>query len=324
MKSAFFVTIAALLVHMAAAPAADAPGTNADLKFMPADSNVLIAVRVDQILGTTMAKRLKQDGGDLAQLIASQLEQTSEHGFGSPLSNVDSLTMAGSVGAKDSLVVAVHFKQAVKAETILKSRKLPGGKGEKQPSFKEIKVGPFTLYESPDVFRQSFCIVSEKVMLSGDAKLLRSVLERKEPKYRSEMQAALEKTDFTRSLNLVMDIKGMRAAKGDAFPVGTLPGVDLNKLLSNTDWIVKSIQVGDDKITATGTASCSNPKDAALLQQQSMATIATVMKELEKRGAPKEILEVLGGAKVEVSGNTVSGGTTIPLEVILKALKAAQ
>ena len=90
------------------------------------------------------------------------------------------------------------LKQAVKAEDVKKAREEPRFKGDKGTTYKETKVGSFTMYEpEKDEYREAFCVVSDKVLVVARAKQLKPVLERnKMPEWSAGIQAGMKQADF--------------------------------------------------------------------------------------------------------------------------------
>ena len=220
-----------------------------DLKYMPNEVSLLTSERVDQVLNSPAGKEKKQfgfQGGDALK---------SQHGLGN--NNIDRVTSGTGLGN----ITVITTLSSVDAAEI--ASKLGG-------SFTETKVGSYTMMESKGAGK-TFCVVGRKKVIYGDAKTVRTVLERDQaPKLSEQMQSGLNKADFTNSVVMVM-----------VMHVGKMPG--LNVPLAEIIITEGNYSNYSSTITMRQTLIYPNETDAASVRKQAEDNV-TVRQQMAGQG----------------------------------------
>jgi hypothetical protein len=237
--------VLAIAVALTASPLAAVAAPADDLRFLPADTQFMLFLRVDDLLANRETVELPRELGPLARL-----EEEAEKGVraevGTSLTNLESLLVGGSV--KGEPLEVVRFKEPVKVTDILTARRQPHAKGDKATVYKEHRAGTFTIHEPDRQDVDAFCAVEPKGVLLARPTVLRAALERgKRPKFGADMEAALELVDLTRTFAGAFDVRACRAGNGGKLNVVPwLKGLDLDSLLKGANSAAFSIQLGKE------------------------------------------------------------------------------
>jgi hypothetical protein len=224
-------------------PAAAAPAD--DLRFLPADTQIVLFLRVDDLLANRENVELPRELRPLARL-EEEAEKAVRAEVGTSLANLESLLVGGSV--KGDPLEVVRFREPVKVSDILAARRQPRDKGDKATAYKEDRVGTFTIYAPDRQDVDAFCAFEPKGVLLARPMVLGAVLGRgKRPQFGADMEAALELVDFKRTFAGAFDVRACRAGNGGKFHVVPwLRSLDLDNLLKGANSAAFSIQLGKE------------------------------------------------------------------------------
>jgi hypothetical protein len=272
------VALASLLALAPLTPAAP-PTAQDDLRFLPADSQFVLMLRMDQLLASPGLVELPRQwsrllpgeqrvaGRALLDRIEAEADDYVRTEIGTPLKNVERLLVGGNV--KGEPIEVVRLKDPIKAADILAARKRPRSEKEKPVGYKEVRVGGYTFYEPDRDDVDAFCVIDEKGILLGKAKALCATLEDGEKRrpFSADMEAALKLADFAQTFVGAFDLRGVRE-KGN-LPVSASP-VDLNKVLEGGTAAAISIRAGDD-FTVRAAVRCKDAAAARAVKERAYA-----------------------------------------------------
>jgi serine/threonine protein kinase len=276
-----------------------------ELKYMPADAQVIFAVRVDKLLASDAYKQFRQESR-ASEKEAGELEKHVEEAFGLPVSAIERIVFsAGSSGES----VAVRTTREVSAADLL-------GLIKRRSLFKESKVEAHTLHESEDRDGSALCVVNKKLVLYGTSRGLRAALQRdKKPEFSEGLRAAMGQVDFSRTVALACDLKspdftrGLRSGGGDN---------DATKVLEQVQGLAVQVKVGSD-IAAQYTLLCKDAVGADEVKKLLDATLLVLRKNKELSRDAGELLNVT----LAVSGSKVTGAASFKAVTVSEALKNA-
>ncbi len=175
------VTVALLaLVLSSRTPAADPVQTDV-LKYLPADANVAMIVRMDRVLVSDGFKKLRK----AVPMIDKEFESGFKKEFGFEVGNVVQMTAGFNTRMPEGAsawgnVTVVQLKSPVKLDAFLKAQSEPRNDGGKPTTFTAEKVGKFTMYvPSKESKRgnEAFCAIDDKTFLGGKPASVKAVLE---------------------------------------------------------------------------------------------------------------------------------------------------
>ncbi len=165
-----------------------------ELKYMPNNSQYIASVRVEELLKSDVFKELRRETPELDKQMTAGMNKE----MGLAMEDIEQMVTGGS-GPKDMIVV-VRSKKALNAAD-LRSK-------NKNGTYTETKVGKYVMQESQGVGSPAFCVVDKKLLVLGDKEAVRSVLTRdKKPEFSKNMQAAMKKVDFSKTIAVAADIK---------------------------------------------------------------------------------------------------------------------
>lgn len=205
------------------------------MKFLPEDCQSIVAINVRQILDSEIYQQLQRDNADL-----SRRSDDLTALVGIPVTNMESV-LIGTGSGSEAAVVIVQTRQPAEASTI---RGLRRG-----VRFREVRVGNYTLYEEtgkslPGLLGMvggafpgfedaasttaAFCVVDRMLVVLGNGKDLRAVLQRdRNPDLPQGLRDALEHVDLSKSLVFAAnrrDIKESGLAALGSFELDGLAG----------------------------------------------------------------------------------------------------
>jgi hypothetical protein len=277
-------------------------GPGDELKYMPDNCQMLASVRVEQILKSDAYAELKREVPEAEELLKKEPKLLL------PLDDIAVISMGLSFKDADNAIVVIQTKSAVSAADIKSHRK--------NESYKEVQVGRYTLYEGNS---EAFCIAESKLVVFGKAAAVRKVLERdKKPELSEGMKAAIKQVDFSKSMVVAINTKGVELPKSSdpAGPANPVPGpIDLPDITKNLENLIKEIegvglelQVRADMET-TFTLICQDSKtaeDYRKLIDGIMVLVKKIAMLVEKDEATaKELGDSFDAWKCSTSGNKV-------------------
>jgi hypothetical protein len=304
MKTPRAVIVAVLFI--AALPAAAAPPD--ELKYLPADSNLVVAARPELLLTSAAWKSLLAGARDSVKILVAQIDADIKAQTGLPLADVDSLLVGGNV--KNSPIVVLRLKKAITPADVAAARKADG-------PFKESKVGTSTLYSSDS--GASFCVPDDRTLIVGKTTELHGVLVRgKLPAFSSFLQSALDRMDFAAPLALAVDVEGTRTALPDRTPFMLAPGLDLHPMVEVSTNVAITLKAGAD-FDVRASVQCYTSKDSAGFSSRIPGLLARLARDAVENGVvPKEAAEIVQKAKAEVNGDSVVINLRCPPDTVVK------
>lgn len=277
-------------------------GLGDEVKYLPNNCQMIVAVRPEPILNSDAYKNIKKE------VPTWEPEKDIEQLAGIPVSNMQQVIIGVSAGADNNqdAVFVIKTVKTVSADDI-KSKKTG-------ITPQETKVRDITLYE---VFGQAWCLPDSKTVLIGKGDTLKKVLERDKPAELSDgLRGALKDADFSKSLTMAMDSKEMYAKMKKS-------GVDFEKAwekigianpMGDIDGGAYQVDVGKD-IKFQSVMLCKDSKTA-----EDIKKISDGMAAFLKRLLPK--YDSFETWESSVSGARVHGSMTIKTESVVKFIRA--
>jgi len=283
-------------------------GPGEAMKFMPDDCKVLISVKWDDIEKSQVFQDLRKSNPDIEKKFGGDAEKAFElfkkKGVDTVLIGLsgNAASLMGGGGSPKGCVV-VTFKESISGKECLDAHK-DGG------SYKENKVGSYTVYEGPT---DSFSVVSSKMVVFGDKDVLSSVLKRDKKLDVSErLKAAIDKVNFSKGVAIAADVKDLTPAgskgPGGAPGGGKDPMAGFQKAGEEVEGMAMQVTVGSD-IGIECTLMCKSAKGAEDIKKTAEGLSA--MLGFLGGAVPKEAKEILDSLKVNVAGTTVTATLTI-------------
>jgi hypothetical protein len=262
-----------------------------EIRYLPTGTINIQNKRVDQIRSSSLYKEFGKD-------IGSGEFDVLEKQFGIAADKIDFVLTGHNKNGET--VTVVRTKSSIKDADI---------KGNLKGDFKEEKSGKNTIWEpkAGGGVPHSLCVVDSKVVLYGQTKVLKSVLERdKAPEFSTAMQTAMKKADFSKSETHVLDVSDNKDAKFNTFVGGTKAG--------GLESEITEIDVGSS-LTMRGTAIYKDSSSASDAKKE-------LDEGLEKAKKDPGFKEVASDVSFSVSssGNAVS----IEMRVSGSAIKKKQ
>jgi hypothetical protein len=281
-------------------------GIDDDLKFMPANCQVVASIRFDQLLQSDVFKELRRDIPQIDQGMKASLNQDSG------IATEDIEQMLFGVGANDQdVIVVIHTKKAVESRDIVS--KIKGA------TYTEAKVGKYSVQEPQNALQPAICVVDKKRVVVGKKESLRAVLQRdKKPEFSKNLQEAIKATDFSKTVAFAMDAKA-----GRSNPAGGLGMLGANKdvfgALEKTNGIAAQFKIGSD-VRWEMTLLC---QDAASAKDVKKLIDGFLVMGKNNKDMPQEVRDLME-LNLKVDGNKVTGGNTFKVSPLIKTFKQQQ
>jgi hypothetical protein len=290
--------VLALLVVLPSSAQAYPEGDDV-LKFLPEDSQFVVSVKVASFLKSGVWTEMRQEVKDLNDLAKSFKDST-----GLTPDEVDQLVLSGRRG---EIFMVVRTNKAINGPDLAASIK--------GSTFKETKVGRFTIYENQKDADESFAVFDNKTLLVGRAAQLKTVLMRdRTPRFSAAMRTALAQTDFTQTLAFAADVKVFADGKTQAGP--------LDAFTEPVIALAGSARAGDD-LTVKLTILCKDA-EAAEDGRKLLDGVLVFVKYAYKndKDVPKEVIDLVRRVKVTTDGNSIHATATIPAAALAKATRS--
>src|SRR5262249_30180088 len=170
-------------------------------RYVLDDSNVLLVVRLDQLLASRAFGKMRRAHVAIRFMEEEGFRQT----FGFGTANVERIVVGFNNKHPDRYVSVFHLNGAIKAETILKAKA-----SDPEQKLIEEKVGSFTLHAPAK--GEGFCLVDDRTLLKRGARELRAVRARPGPAALSAgLKEALKQAAPAATLTLAVDISALPA-----------------------------------------------------------------------------------------------------------------
>jgi hypothetical protein len=303
---------AALSVSLApAAPVPVDPVKNGDdFKYLPADTNLLFVIRMDQLLASDGFKKLCKE----VPMFEKEIDRSSRHEFGVAFNNIQRMTMGGHVKSEGPVGV-IRLKNPVKVDDVVKARSEPRFEGDKGPNFKTENVGRFVMFVPDKEYLNAFCLLTMDSMLYGKAKQVRAALEAERKTELSDgLRAALKEAEPGAAVTLAMDGKVLTLEKAPP-----IPGVDFAKL-GGVSGMSLTVKLDGGNVTLRGVGVCKDEATVAEGKKQAEAMLkfaSDQMKTLPPNTVPKELLELPGKVKISTKGTIGVATVTVKDEAVI-------
>jgi hypothetical protein len=260
---------------------------------------------------------------------AEEMEKKGSETSQYKLSDIDRLTFA--VSGKGETVQVIRTKKDVKVADVLAEVKAKF-KGS-DIKIKETAVAGHTLCV-PDA-GSAFCVVSSRLILMGDGKTLKAVLERgKKPEFSATFDAAFRAADFSKTAAAAFDVAGLAGAakksrdRGEPPPVlGELPlpgdllqEITADRFLEAIQGFALDVKVGSD-VAVRATVICKEATTAEDLRKTAEAGLVFAKAGAAKENAPREVIEMIEAVKVASSGKNMTMTATLKTASLIKAIK---
>ncbi len=282
-----------------------------DLKFLPSDAQIIISVRVEQGINSSVWKDLKKEIKEM-----EKPEKEFEREMKMPLTDVERITMGGNMG-KGQPIVIVTARKTIKAADIQSGMK----ENNKEAKFTEKKVGSYTMYENDSKWGESFAVVGSKVVVIGPAEDLKKILERnKKPEFAAGMQKALDKADFSKTIAFAVNVKELDDRAKKEMSRELPPGSNID--LDSVEGVAGYLHASSD-LSASFTATCKDSGTAEKLKKQADESLNDGKKQLKEIPfpMPKEVSEIIASVKVSQSGATATVSLTVKSATIISIYK---
>ncbi len=275
-------------------------------KFFPGNSELVVSVKVDEILSGNFYSQLKKDIPGLEEMLDFK-KLTDETGL-VPADISQVIAAVYFTGASPEGVGIVKMKKAVTAEELL--AKHAG------PPLKKETVGRYTVYLESE---GGVCLVDGKTIVVGSSKALRDVLTRdKEPELSLELKRVLQQADFSKTVAVAANLKGIQAQQ--AAMLGGSVGLDpakTDKLLKSMDGIVVQATLASD-VDLTVTVLCADARAAEEIKTQLTDALAPLKQNPD--ALPKEIKDVLDKTTFSTNGSSVVVASRFAVAPLIKVV----
>jgi hypothetical protein len=284
-------------------------GPDAYVRYLPDNTQFVAAVNVEELLNSKAYKQLS----DEFPKVEKDLDLEGE--FGLSLKDISSVVIGGNPGSgKQELVVVVRTTRAVKASDL--TSKAKNGK------FNSETVGSYTVYTRG---KDALCVPESKLILLGEAETLKKVLKRdRAPELSPGMKAALKETDFSKTIAVAADLKGLVGKSGGRQGNNAMGGLPFSggadEILKNAEGVGGWVSVKSDiawKITVIFKDSTS-ASDAKKLFDGAIVSLKNA------RNVPSEASELIDGMDIKAIGNRVEIRGGIDVSKLLKLVKSAK
>lgn len=290
-------------------PTSSLAAKSVDTKFFPANTEIVLSVRVDEIMSSEVFKQIKQEFPDLEKMLES--DGLGEE-MGLSLEDVSHVVVAANVTAGNPEGVGiVKLKKPTTAESLLAKLKQPS-----KPQ--QSSVGRHTMYGRRDT---GFCLVDGDTLLVGPDKFVREILQHdKTPELSEVMKALLKQVDFSKTVAAGVTLKGVSPQIAGA--MGKNAGIDPNMIeqfRKSIDGLVLQVGLAAD-VEMSATVICPDAKQAGELSTQLTQVLTPLKQDQQVKDDIKKLLE-----KISISAtgsNVVITSRFDPAPVIQSAKEA--
>ncbi len=278
-------------------------------RYLPNDCLVVATANVDAVMNSSIYQQMKKDLPNVADD-----ERHMEQEVGVAPANISRITFG--VGGKlnspsdSEMAMVVRLKKAVSAADI---------KSNSKQKYEETKIGNITVFEATN-HGEAFCMPESTLIVTcPKLEVLKNILERgKSPEFSEGMQNAMNEANFSRTLAVAVNVKGLGSKVIDGLPVNA----NLSEFTENVLGLALDVSLDSSKATVNATLLC---KDAKLAEDvRKMLDAAQVaMRNYAKKapGTPSEAADTIDAVKFSVSGAKVKGYVQASLEPFSKWIK---
>ncbi len=304
-------------------------GISEATRYLPNDCLIVGTSNVDELLRSSIYQQMKKD---LPNVEAG--ERKMEQDMGIAPANISRITFAvgGKLNTPDDAdaVVIIRLKKAVAAADLQSTKKDDAFR--KDFKYEEVKIGSITAFEERYRFAfgdakaermhgEAFCLPeSTLVVICPKLETLKKILERgKSPQFSEEMQNALNETNFSKTLALAVNVKGLAGN----LPPGSLPNAEaLKEFTENVLGLAVDASLDSSKATVNATILCKDAKHAEDVKKILDAAQVAMRSYAKKApGMPSEAADTIDAVKFSLSGANVKGSMQASLEPLSKWIK---
>ena len=304
------------------------------MRYLPNDCVIVGTVNVDEVMNSSIYQQIKKD---LSNFDAG--ERNMEQEIGIAPSNISRITFAA---AEEAQVWVIRLKKAVSATDIKSNMKISAYK--KNLRYEEAKIGSITAFEetyrfsfnndkADRVHGRAFCLPESTLIVAClNLEVMKKILERGNlPELSEGMQNALSETNFSKTMAVAVNVKGLMASEdfardvkqriGNNSELKGLEGLD-EQFMQNLLGLAVDASLDSSKATVNATLLCKDAKfaeDAKKILEGGQVIMRNTLKGMH--GAPRELSDVVDGVKFSVSGAKVKGNVPASLEPLSKWIK---
>jgi hypothetical protein len=280
-------------------------GSGDDLKYLPDNSQFVASIRVNELMTSEVFKELKREVPQIDQQTGANMSK--EIGLGPE--DIESVTIGGGGNFKDGIVV-LRTKKAIDGRDLV-------GK-IKNARYTETKVGKYVVQESQDFGAPAFCLVSKTLIIVGEKEPVRAVLMRdKKPTFSTNLQAAMTKVDFSKTIAFAVDIKASTSqpAGGGGLPfLGDKASMSAG--MDKAQALVFQAKIAAD-MRLDLVLLCQDAKSAEDVKK---VVDGFLVMGRNNQMIPKEFSDLLD-IPIKTNGSTVTASKTIRVSPLIQAYK---
>ncbi len=295
-------------------------GSLDDRKYLPTDTQMVFSIRVEQGMDSDVIKQARKEKIDPDPFDDKGTTAT----YGLPLSNIDRITVAGSLSDAKPVTI-IRTRKSVKAAD------LKGAMDKRK--FEDVPFLSYTINEITEGGppSKSFCVVESSVVVFADVRTLKYILDRgKEPELSPSMQTALKNADFGATVAFAMDVKAVQTrAERKKDEANELKGVTMmlgkdaeqaQKALAKVEALSGSVSL-KSSATINLTAACKDSAGAEEVKKVLDSALAK-LKELGDAFPPVKdaINEVTSNTKISQSGSSATVKATLKGDIVAKSV----
>ena len=304
-------------------------GSSESMRYLPNDCTIVAMTNFDELMSSSVYQQMKKD---LPNFEAGERNMEQEMGI-SP-ANVSRITFAagGKLNSANgsNAVMVIRLKKAVSAADIKSKSNVKAG--QKDFKYEEVKVGGITVFEetyrpgfggekAERVHGGVFCMPEGTLIVAcPKLEVLKKILERgKSPQFSEAMQNAMRETDFSRTVAVAVNVKGL---EGSPHLAGLPNMAALNGLTENVVGLAADISLNSSTATVGATLLCKDAKLAEDVKKMLDATQVAARNYLKKApGVPSDVADMVDAIKLTLSGAKIKGNMQISLEPLSKWTK---
>lgn len=287
-----------------------------DLTYMPSACQMIVSIRVDQLLDSQAVQELRREIPDIDKGFKGDFDQ----GIGVASGDIEQMII-GSGPVPNTTICVIHTKKPVEARD-LRAKIL-------NETYTEKKVGNYVLHEPQNTaMHPAFCVVDKKRVLIGDKGSLWEVLQRdKKQDFPKNLQDALKQVDFAKTIAFASDASRNRPVQmGPGFPF--MGGKNhLANLEKKINGFALQATVGSD-VHYDLALLCPDAAAAGEVKTRIEGFLGDIQKLINgflalqggNQAMQKEISDLLQ-LNLKAEGSKVTGGNTVKVGALIKLYK---
>ena len=303
-----------------------APARSDEVQYLPGGCAIVYSIDLPAVLKSKTYQEVKKQLPEFNDVLEGDIPKN----FGVPLANIARITGGAGAEPRDFCLVISTIKPIKAGEIVATLTKARPNDYRKNLVYKQVKVGPYTVYEenfqldfeikekgdkAAVITGEAFCVVEDKRVVHGRLETLKPILaDRDKPAPSPGVQAGLKHTGYSSVLTIAFDPRAMPMREREAmvkelgpiFP-GLEDGLDNVKALT--------LRVSEtDKIQVAGTILCSDAATAPVAKRIAEAgrgKLKELTKEINERDLAEFLRTSLDAVKLSVKGSQVNAEVAI-------------